>query len=209
MTTETSISGSSTKFRSDVFAGGEFKKDRETRQHQLGRAITGDCGSGGREFGGTNPPDGTLVCVDPAGDCGVQDVKINGVLETCMYVDDLAVAEQFYGETLGLEFVSRKEGRHVFFRIGNSMLLIFDPRKRASASSSRPSHGAIGPSHVAFSIAQNDLPAWQARLDKAGVAIEQTVDWPSGGRSLYFRDPAGNSLELTSPTIWGGSTAIR
>jgi predicted enzyme related to lactoylglutathione lyase len=35
------------------------------------------------------------------------------------------------------------------------------------------------------------------------VAIEKIVDWPGGGRSLYFRDPAGNSLELATPRIWG------
>jgi catechol 2,3-dioxygenase-like lactoylglutathione lyase family enzyme len=56
---------------------------------------------------------------------------------------------------------------------------------------------------VAFAVKQRDLPAWQNRLSEAAVAVEQIVDWPTGGRSVYFRDPAGNSLELTSPTIWG------
>ena len=40
-------------------------------------------------------------------------------------------------------------------------------------------------------------------LEEARVAIEQTMDWPRGGRSFYFRDPAGNSLELATPKIWG------
>ena len=35
-----------------------------------------------------------------------------------------------------------------------------------------------------------------------GVAIEAEVEWPSGGRSLYFRDPAGNVVELAPPTLW-------
>ena len=35
------------------------------------------------------------------------------------------------------------------------------------------------------------------------MTIEQEVDWPRGGRSFYFRDPAGNSLELATPRIWG------
>ena len=29
------------------------------------------------------------------------------------------------------------------------------------------------------------------------------VEWPSGGRSLYFRDPDGNSLEFITRGSWG------
>ncbi len=133
----------------------------------------------------------------------MQDMKLEGVLETCLYVDDLAIAELFYGQTLGLVPVRRQEGRHVFFRIGRSMLLIFDPRQSAQAASTLPRHGSSGNGHVAFAVNQRDLPAWQTRLSEAGVVIEKIVEWPTGGRSLYFRDPAGNSLELTSPAIWG------
>lgn len=133
-------------------------------------------------------------------------LKLDGVLETCLYVDDLAGAERFYGQTLGLTFVSRHEGRHVFFRVGGSMLLIFNPQQSAAAASKLPRHGTCGSGHVAFSVDQQDLPAWQTRLGEAGVAIEEIVEWPTGGRSLYFRDPAGNSLELTSPSIWGIQT---
>ena len=41
-------------------------------------------------------------------------------------------------------------------------------------------------------------------LDGTGeFEIEKDVAWPNGGRSLYFRDPAGNCLELASPLVWG------
>ena len=36
-----------------------------------------------------------------------------------------------------------------------------------------------------------------------GVEIEVDYLWPGGGRSIYFRDPAGNSLEFAEPSIWG------
>jgi catechol 2,3-dioxygenase-like lactoylglutathione lyase family enzyme len=133
----------------------------------------------------------------------MQELYLEGVLETCLYVDDLAIAELFYGQTLGLEFVSRQERRHVFFRIGSGMLLIFDPLQSAAPDSALPRHGTTGSGHVAFAVNQRDLAAWQTRLHEAGVVIEQIVEWPSGSRSCYFRDPAGNSLELTSPAIWG------
>ena len=49
------------------------------------------------------------------------------VLETCLYVGDLAAAERFYSQVLGLVFHSRQAGRHVFFRCGRGMLLLFNP----------------------------------------------------------------------------------
>ncbi len=36
-----------------------------------------------------------------------------------------------------------------------------------------------------------------------GVEIEKEVEWPKGGTSLYFRDPAGSSVELVTRGLWG------
>jgi catechol 2,3-dioxygenase-like lactoylglutathione lyase family enzyme len=128
--------------------------------------------------------------------------SIDRVLETILYVDDLDAAERFYGHVLGLELDSRKDGLFVFFKCGAGMLLLFEPRA-ASAGRNVPAHGAHGPGHACFAVAEAHLEYWKERLQAAGVAIEQKVDWARGGRSLYFRDPAGNSLELATPRIWG------
>ncbi len=128
--------------------------------------------------------------------------QIDRVLETVLYVDDLAAAERFYGDVLGLEVDSRQDGVFVFFRCGAGMLLLFEP-KAAARGRSVPAHGANGPGHVCFAVPESARDAWQARLAAAGVAIEQEVSWPRGGRAFYFRDPAGNSLELATPRIWG------
>ena len=133
---------------------------------------------------------------------------IRGVLETCLYATDLWAAERFYVEALGLEVFSRAEGRHVFFRCGPGVLLIFNPERTsreqtAVGGAPVPLHGARGAGHAAFAVADAELPAWRERLRAGGVAIESEVTWPRGGRSLYVRDPAGNSIELASPTIWG------
>ena len=127
---------------------------------------------------------------------------IDRVLETILYVDDLDAAERFYGEVLGLELDSRKDGLFVFFRCGAGMLLLFEP-EAATTGRNVPAHGARGPGHACFAVAEDALPAWQARLAAAGVSVEQEMTWPRGGRSFYFRDPAGNSLELATPRIWG------
>lgn len=134
------------------------------------------------------------------------------VLETVLYVSDLAAAEAFYRDVLGLAVRSRQEGRHVFFRLGEQMLLLFDPNATevppAPGHLQVPPHGARGPGHVCFAATADELARWRVHLVSKGVTIESEVEWPSrdgksGGRSIYFRDPAGNSLEFAEPRIWG------
>lgn len=83
------------------------------------------------------------------------------------------------------------------------MLLIFSPDATSKPGGDVPTHGAYGPGHCAFAVQEADLPDWKAHLMKYRVAIETEITWPSGGRSIYFRDPAGNSVELAMPGIWG------
>jgi catechol 2,3-dioxygenase-like lactoylglutathione lyase family enzyme len=130
-------------------------------------------------------------------------MKARHILETCLYVDDLSQAERFYQEVLGLELESRQVGRHVFFQCGPRMLLLFNPLASRETSDQFPLHGAFGPGHIAFGVREAELPAWMEQLRVHDVSIEKIIDWPGGGRSVYFRDPAGNSLELATPRIWG------
>ncbi|NIP69415.1 MAG: glyoxalase/bleomycin resistance/extradiol dioxygenase family protein, partial [Planctomycetales bacterium] len=48
-----------------------------------------------------------------------------------------------------------------------------------------------------------EIDGWVDHLTSHRVEIESAFDWPQGGRSIYFRDPAGNSLEFAEPRIWG------
>ncbi|RPI27616.1 MAG: glyoxalase/bleomycin resistance/extradiol dioxygenase family protein [Acidobacteria bacterium] len=128
-------------------------------------------------------------------------MHVRSVLETCLYATDLEAAERFYTQVLGLTFLSRVQGRHVFFRCGEAVFLVFNPA--ATSAPGFPPHGATGPGHVAFRIPSGDFDAWRDRLEGNGVDIETEVDWPRGGHSIYFRDPAGNSVELATAEIWG------
>jgi len=128
--------------------------------------------------------------------------KLEQILETCLYAEDLIQAESFYQTILGLELFAKEAGRHLFFKCGRQMFLIFNPAKTAEESDAAP-HGAHGPGHVAFAVPMAKLDDWKSHLKSKGVEIEKEVKWPNGGRSFYFRDPAGNSLELASPLVWG------
>lgn len=133
--------------------------------------------------------------------------KIQHVLESCLYASDLDAAERFYAGVLGLAVHSRQPGRHVFFRCGERMVLLFNPAQSSQPATHDgldvPTHGATGPGHLCFALPEDALPVWLEHLTRHGVAIEKDLTWPGGGRSLYFRDPAGNSLELATPRIWG------
>lgn len=129
--------------------------------------------------------------------------EIVSVVETCAYADDLELAERFYVDVLGLPLLSKEPGRHVFFRVGErNVFLVFNAAVTIRGDH-LPAHGARGPGHFAFAITADGLDAWRDRLTQCGVAIEREEHWPRGGRSLYFRDPAGNAVELITPGLWG------
>jgi catechol 2,3-dioxygenase-like lactoylglutathione lyase family enzyme len=128
--------------------------------------------------------------------------EIQAVVETAIYVDDLDRAEAFYRDVLGLHVIGKEAGRHVFFRVGEGVLLAFNPEATLRGDV-LPSHGARGPGHLALGVRAEALDAWRDRLGGHGIVIEKEVSWPRGGRSVYFRDPAGNSIELVTPGIWG------
>jgi catechol 2,3-dioxygenase-like lactoylglutathione lyase family enzyme len=128
---------------------------------------------------------------------------IEHLIETGIYADDLEAAGRFYRDVLGLSTAGADPGRHVFFAVGpSSMLLIFRPETTLKGDH-LPAHGARGPGHFALGIRADDLDAWRNRLQTCGVMIEHEETWPAGGHSLYFRDPAGNAVELITPGVWG------
>ncbi|MDZ4857898.1 MAG: VOC family protein [Candidatus Hydrogenedentes bacterium] len=129
-------------------------------------------------------------------------MKATRILETCLYVDNLEAADRFYRDMIGLDFYAKQEGRHVFFRCGTTMFLLFNPESTSDPDSPFGGHGARGAGHAAFEIGDDEVDAWRKHLLGNGVAIESEVDWPSGGHSIYFRDPAGNDLEVATRTTW-------
>ncbi|MBN9241718.1 MAG: VOC family protein [Mesorhizobium sp.] len=135
------------------------------------------------------------------------------ILESALYVTDLDAADTFYSEVLGLERIAKVAGRHVFFRCGQGVLLLFvagatSEPPPSGAKLPVPPHGTLGQGHLCFAATADDIGRWKARLTQKGVAIEADFEWPPkpgqepGGRSIYFRDPSGNSLEFAEPKIW-------
>ena len=131
-------------------------------------------------------------------------LKVSEVLEIALYVTDLAAAEHFYTEILGLSLYSKVVGRHVFLRCGTRMVLLFNAKTTIDSKSGPldvPKHGMSGEGHIAFAVRNYEVDQWKKRLIAHGINIEKEICWERG-RSIYFRDPSGNSVEITSPAIW-------
>ena len=130
------------------------------------------------------------------------------ILETALYAENLDQTADFYEHVLGLERFAEAPGRHVFFRAEGQVLLLFKPSATSAppppdARLPVPPHGAGGPGHLCFAATPAEIDGWIEHLAAHRVEIESAFEWPQGGRSIYFRDPAGNSLEFAEARIWG------
>ncbi|RWK48962.1 VOC family protein [Mesorhizobium sp.] len=132
----------------------------------------------------------------------------SAILESALYVTDLDAAEKFYTDVLGLDLLGKVDGRHLFFRCGDGVLLIFNAEatKVPPAPDARlkvPPHGTVGDGHLCFAASADEIGRWRAHLERKKIVIESDFEWPQGGRSIYIRDPSGNSIEFAEPRIWG------
>lgn len=134
--------------------------------------------------------------------------RVNAILETVLYVADLASSAGFYARVMGLSCLHADARMRAFDVNGRGVLLLFlrgatrVPVKTPGGII--PPHDGAGPQHLAFAVDAEALPDWRAHLQACEVALESETTWPRGGTSLYFRDPCGHLLELASPGLWKG-----
>jgi len=132
-----------------------------------------------------------------------------GLHEMVLEVADLAVAERFYRDVIGLPVITRWEGERnaVWLDCGDTVALgLWTPETGGAAAL----HNGRGGAHVhfAFRIAHGSLEAVRARLAGLGYEIEQ-VNFSDGNRSLYLDDPDGNCVELMDAVVDWAGRAIR
>ena len=131
-------------------------------------------------------------------------MKINKVVETCIYSSDLESMKKFYVGILGLSVI-QEEDKLIFLKAGKSVLLIFDPLRTSLNNDKLPIHGAMTPPssiHFAMEIEEQEYQPCKELLAQNDIVIEKEVKWNSNTKSLYFRDPSGNLVELITPGGW-------
>jgi catechol 2,3-dioxygenase-like lactoylglutathione lyase family enzyme len=131
-------------------------------------------------------------------------MNITKIKETCLYIYDLERAKKFYEVTLELPLISYLPGKHVFFKAGSSVLLLFNPDDSKTKTSPPPHHGG-GKQHIAFEVADEEYEKAKAWIVSKGIPITDMVVWNSGKESFYFEDTEGNVLEIVPDKgIWPG-----
>lgn len=132
--------------------------------------------------------------------------ELKGLLETSLYVDDLARAARFYKDVVGLTRLFGDERLVALAVPGRSVLLLF--LRGTTGETVRMSGGTIPPHdghghlHLAFAISREALQLWQDRLATCGIEIEGRMNWPKGGASIYVRDPDHHLVEFATPGLW-------
>jgi catechol 2,3-dioxygenase-like lactoylglutathione lyase family enzyme len=128
-------------------------------------------------------------------------VELAGVLETVVYctTENEEATRDFYREVLRLQPVREASVAH---RLGSGVFLLFNADE-SSVQDSPPAHGAPNAHvHTCFVAAPGEYEQWKERLDEHGVPITREIEWPSGPKSFYFEDPAGNVLEIAEADMW-------
>ncbi len=130
------------------------------------------------------------------------ELRVNGILETSLYVQSAARSAEFYERVFGFEIIDfdgeqlDASTRLCVLRAGDrSVLLLF---KRGAT----PNTEASGSIHIAFGIARSDVQAWEQWLAEQGIPIESRKTWKYGGQALYCRDPDDHLLEIVTPGVW-------
>jgi catechol 2,3-dioxygenase-like lactoylglutathione lyase family enzyme len=126
--------------------------------------------------------------------------KTEGVLESSLYVDDVARSARFYEKIFGFPVISDFGARGCAMQAGiRQVLLLF--AKSGSRSMQTPHYGD-GELHVAFAIRVEELTAWEEWLAENGIVVEEKRAWELGGQSIYFRDPDRHLVEIATPGVW-------
>ena len=134
--------------------------------------------------------------------------SILGILESALYVDDMHRASEFYQRVFGFVPLHESERLSALRVAPDQVLLLFtksaDTQPTVLPFVTVPPSDGQGQLHVAFAILPDELETWREHLAGHGIEIESEIEWPEGGRSLYFRDPDQHSVEVKT-SDWDGT----
>lgn len=112
-------------------------------------------------------------------------------LHAAILVSDLAKAEQFYGQTLGLLQVERPLNfPGTWYQVGQFQIHLMIATGIETQLYNPEKWGRNA--HLAFAV--NDLEAIKAALLEAGFSVRMSA---SGRAALFSQDPDGNIVELS------------
>jgi len=131
-------------------------------------------------------------------------MKINKIIETVLYCDDVKEMLDFYQDLFNFP-ANKHLPRSVFLKCGENVLVIMNRSMTSQENQLPPHHGATGAQHIALEVEDSEYDEWKALFVKKGLPIEKEITWDGhhGARSFFFRDPAGNNIEIAEKKLWG------
>ena len=126
-------------------------------------------------------------------------MKVEGIDHVALVVRDVECSIRWYGEVLGLErrYADVWGDVPAFIGAGTTALALFPVRDGEAAP--RPGRNAITMLHLAFRTDSAGFGRAKEELDRRGIAWEFQDHQVS--HSIYFEDPDGHQLEITTYEI--------
>jgi catechol 2,3-dioxygenase-like lactoylglutathione lyase family enzyme len=123
-------------------------------------------------------------------------MQLEGIDHVALGVRDIESSAKWYIEVLGFERLHEDmwNGVPTFIGKGNTGIALFPTSPGAAATPS--SHCNIRMLHLAFRADRENFLAVQGELEKRGIKFEFQDHEIS--HSIYFRDPDGHQLEITT-----------
>lgn len=128
-------------------------------------------------------------------------MSILQIKETCLYIQDIKRSIGFYHGKLEFPIIDEKENRHVFFRVGTSVLLCFIA-ETTKKDKILPPHYGTGTQHLAFEVMPEDYEKYKEIMKAKDIAITHEHTWKDNIKSFYFEDPDGHVLEIVPCGMW-------
>lgn len=121
-------------------------------------------------------------------------LPIRSIDYTVIIVRQMFKMREFYELTMGFPLHRELSAKWVEYRVGSNILALAQPGARFNDPLLPV--GAMS-MQLAFRVAPSEVDACATTLVERGISIvSPPTDEPFGHRTLFFRDPDGNLLEI-------------
>lgn len=119
---------------------------------------------------------------------------IRAIDYTVIFVRDMGAMRRFYEDILGLSLLRELSPSWIEYRVGNNTLALARPRLTAADA---PTPDRSASLQLAFKVSVPEVDQCADELVRRGIdVLSPPTDQTFGHRTLFFRDPDGNLLEI-------------